>query len=88
MGRFWLALGVVAALCLVPTSASAAAPGAPKPPTPAEMAAAQRRANAAAARLSKAQTALSTAQKEIADPQTHTASTKVVDFLENLRSGR
>ncbi len=82
MGRFCLALGLVAGLCLVPASASGAAPAA-KPPTPAQMAAAQKKANAAAARLAKAQTALATAQKEIADLESHTASTrKVVDLLE------
>ena len=81
MGRFVVALGVVAALCLVPAPLSAA-PGDPKPPSAAEMAGAQKRANQAAARFAKAQTALSQAQREVADLQSHTAATqKVVDVL-------
>lgn len=83
MGRLVVALGVVAALCLVPPTASGAAPAPPKPPTPAQMASAQKRANAAAARLEKAQEALNTAKEEIAELESHTASTKkVVDVLE------
>ncbi len=83
MGRFWLAFGLVAALCLVPAGASGAAPATAKPPTSAQMAAAQKKANAAAGRLAKAQTALATAKTEIADMEGRTASTrKVVDLLE------
>ncbi|HEX2701250.1 MAG TPA: M23 family metallopeptidase [Acidimicrobiales bacterium] len=83
MGRLVVALGVVAALFLPPT-ASAAAPAAPKPPSAAQMASAQKRANAAAARLAKAQTALAKAQREVTELERHTTSTrKVVDVLQS-----
>lgn len=79
-----VALGLVALLCLVPSGGAGAAPAAAKPPSAAEMKDAQKRANAAAARLAKAQTALAKAQKEIAELESHTANTKkVVDALES-----
>lgn len=82
MGRLAVALGLVAALCLVPSGADAAS-AATKPVTAAQMASAQKRANAAAARLAKAQSALAKAQKEIAALESHTATTKkTVDALQ------
>lgn len=74
-------LGVVVALVvgLSPT-ASGAAPG--RPPSPKEVAAAQKRANQAAARLATARSALAGAQHEVADLEARTASTRrVVDVL-------
>jgi murein DD-endopeptidase MepM/ murein hydrolase activator NlpD len=82
MGRVWVALCVVAALCLVPATPSFAQ-STPKPPSKAEMASAQKRANAAAARMAKAETALAKAEAEIKELESHTASTrKVVDQLQ------
>jgi len=69
---------VVALLTGLPSSASAA-----KPPSKSEMAAAQKRANAAAARLAKARAGLNRAERAIADLEARTAATeKVVAGLE------
>jgi len=83
MGRLVAALGLVVAVCLMPAAAGAAA--APdKPPSPAEMKEAHRRADKAAARLAMAQSALARAQNDVAELESHTASTrKVVDVLES-----
>ena len=84
MGRLLVALGLVAALCMASSGAAGAAPAAAKPPSPAELKDAQKRANQAAARLAKAQSALAKAQKEVAQLESHTADTKkVVDVLES-----
>lgn len=84
MGRLLVALGLVAALCMAPSGAAGAAPAVAKPPSPAELKDAQKRANQAAARLAKAQSALAKAQKEVAQLESHTADTKkVVGVLES-----
>lgn len=80
MARFLAGAAVLVALCFaLPTPAGAAA----KPPSAAEMAAAQKRANQAAARLAKARSALITAEREIAQLEARTTQTRqVVDALE------
>ena len=81
MRRLVVGLAVVVLVATVPSVATGA-PATPKPPSKAEMATAQKRANQAAARLSKAQTALATAQREIAELESRTATTKqTVDLL-------
>ncbi|MDP9389746.1 MAG: hypothetical protein M3Q48_17975, partial [Actinomycetota bacterium] len=80
MGRMVAGLAVVVALV---AGTAPAARGAAKPPSPADVAAAQKRANAAAAQLSKARSALAIAEQEVAALEARTAATsEVVSSLE------
>ena len=79
MARFLAGAVLLAALCVALPEAAAAA----KPPSAAEMATAQKRANQAAGRLSKARSALFRAEREIAQLESRTAATRsVVTSLE------
>lgn len=79
MRRLVVGLAVVVCLGALPATPAGAAGS---PPSKAQLATAQKRANEAAARLARAQTALAKAQQQVARLERHTADTrKAVDVL-------